>query len=703
MDGVEEVEFYEALELANAGSESSDNDRARESARAIYFIGLVLQDRFPEAIQVVEERRDQQSFSLPYSVIRDIGTVQRGKVRRFLEDLLAEDPDPHLWETYLYLVMRGGDATDAAPFVRQILEGRSWDTATRLELRSYLARMLLMANEVPSALGMMREDAEGALDHERADRETLTQVLGQGVKIARAGRLLGDEDWERTGLTLAESADSRLGDRDGRWPRRELQRFYGEAGHFEKMQQMAVRQLKVGIAEMHEYRWGRPEAASQLIDLVSVFHLAERPEDVLVLLEEAPWWGEGDLSGLLSEKGLGSIPLGYMAASALAATGREMDAVEILREFLLEESGSDPAYELLLELDRTEALATVDRLFALDPFEERPLIWKAEVFRREGNLDEARELVERAIAIDPSDGEQGPGDRMRAYKVLANIFSDLGDEEQAAFYGEVVAAVRLSEEADQFYEAGLFERGVAMYREALDRFSDAYCIQSRLALQLEELGRFEEAEEHYRRAYELMPDSFGRVESHCFGCEGVFSGEQAQSVAERVFANLAEERPEQAQVWYLNGYLADARGRQGEAIGHFQRAVELDPDYLNAWSKLNAAGRSVHVAREMADRAAVEVLRLDPLGRHVRARLDDMADLDAMWTAVEGVEGRVPSRREHLFALPATAAFLETQPEYRGTRGSYRSGRSSDLSHPGEALARHNLLRALAEGLDAPL
>ena len=51
-------------------------------------------------------------------------------------------------------------------------------------------------------------------------------------------------------------------------------------------------------------------------------------------------------------------------------------------------------------------------------------------------------------------------------------------------------------------------------------FADAYCIQSRLALRYSELGDYVKAEQHYQRAFELMPDSFGRIESHCFGCEG---------------------------------------------------------------------------------------------------------------------------------------------------------------------------------------
>ncbi len=63
--------------------------------------------------------------------------------------------------------------------------------------------------------------------------------------------------------------------------------------------------------------------------------------------------------------------------------------------------------------------------------------------------------------------------------------------------------------------------------------ADAYCIQSRLAVRLSEPGQHELAAKHYEKALALMPDSFGRVESHGFGCEGAFGVTEAQSAAER--------------------------------------------------------------------------------------------------------------------------------------------------------------------------
>src|SRR5262249_33494037 len=220
-----------------------------------------------------------------------------------------------------------------------------------------------------------------------------------------------------------------------------------------------------------------------------------------------------------------------------------------------------------------EARPFLEQLAARDRFEERPLIWKAELLRRAGKLEEAEQAARAAIAIDPSDGEQRHGRRLRVYSILADIREARGDTAQAASYPEIVRSLRAAEEADRVVEAGagLIQRGVKQYEEALGHFADAYCIQSRLALRLAEEGRFQEAEAHFRRAYELMPESFGRMETHCFGCEGIFEGRRAQALAEEVFRGLLAKSPEKPQLHYLLGYLREQEERYAEALVEVRR------------------------------------------------------------------------------------------------------------------------------------
>jgi tetratricopeptide (TPR) repeat protein len=449
-----------------------------------------------------------------------------------------------------------------------------------------------------------------------------------------------------------------------------------------------------------------------LVELAGVYHQAGRHADVLALLDRAPNWMAKDLAELLSTPDSRGTPLGQMAAAALAAAGRKEAARAILEALLPILNGFDPAYALLVELRGQEAIPFLDAQFARDRFEERPLIWKATLQFRAGRLEEAEATARAAIAIDPSDGEQKHGRRMRVYAVLADIREARGDLAQADVLRGAIRAIRASEEADALYEAGLLDRAIGRYGEALTHFADAYCIQSRLAIQLARQGRLKEAEAHFRRAYELMPSSFGRMETHCFGCEGVFSGREAERIAETVFKQLIQESPEKPQPHYLLGYLRQQQGRYAEALVHFRAAVQRDPDYLNAWQHLQSLPGNTQADR---DRATLNLLRLDPEGRHVRTDLVDVSDLRALWAAAEAASRLAPPPTPTtLYPLAASKETLDRlemltgdpslpnpyhyrrppgYPGYPGyAMGDWRTGAAS-LS-PGQVIARQQVIAA---------
>jgi tetratricopeptide (TPR) repeat protein len=268
-----------------------------------------------------------------------------------------------------------------------------------------------------------------------------------------------------------------------------------------------------------------------------------------------------------------------------------------------------------------------------------------------------------------------------------------------------VIAIRRSEEADQLYSAGLISRAVKLYREALTHFADAYCIQSRLALRLSEMGDSEGAEAHYRRAYELMPESFGRIESHCFGCEKAFEGERAQSVAERIFTGLAAKNPAKPQVHYLLGYLRREQERPREALPSFRRAVQLDPEYLSAWKQLAELDEKMRLPVAERQSIQLKMLQLDPLGRHSNFDIEGVHDPQAAWPALEAAARARPAKPESLLPFPAAAAALAKQAEEqangrrRQTVYYSRSG-SRPTGTPGAMLAEHSVLVAVARLFD---
>jgi len=394
------------------------------------------------------------------------------------------------------------------------------------------------------------------------------------------------------------------------------------------------------LARQHQYR----PAVESLVMLTAIYDRTDRSADVLRVLDGSALWHVPDLAQV-STSSFENTPLVLMAARALARTERKDDAQKVVRRFIQEFPGQDAGYALLLALGGDDLEGYLDRTFRFDRFEERPLIWKAKYLLDRGQVDLAEKTARAAIAIDPSDGEQGKGDRLRAYAVLGDILERKGDPAQAKLMRGAVEAIRLSEQADDWWEAGLLSGAVKRYEEALHKFADAYCIQSRLALRYSELGDFAKAEQYYRRAFELMPESFGRVESHCFGCEGAFAGERAQNIAEKVFAELAVKLPNRPQVFYLLGYLRSAQGRNPEAADHYRQAVTLDPDYLNAWKNLQGLSDEIELPTKEQETAALAIFRLDPTGHHAQPNMQAISDLRKFWGTICAIEKPSPPER----------------------------------------------------------
>lgn len=341
--------------------------------------------------------------------------------------------------------------------------------------------------------------------------------------------------------------------------------------------------------------------------LVRLYEAAGRPEDAVRILEEYAGWNE---EAIEFAPGASLEKWQLAAAKALIAVGRKDEGLRIVKAGIRANPNVDEWYAVLLEHDRGNMAGFLDGLAADFPFEERPLIWKAKILGDAGNLAEGEIIIRKAIAMDPSDGEQGKIDRMRAYRVLGEILVKQGKDADAAFMEKIDIAIRRSEDADDWWVAGLTKKALEIYQESLESFADAYCIQSRLALRYSERGDMERATLHYQKAFELMPESFGRIESHCFGCEGAFSSDAAQAIAEKIFTTLAEKPGAKPQVFYLLGYLRMSQERYGEAVEFFGKAVELDPDYVNAWLKLSEIAGQAGLSPEVSDQAILALERL---------------------------------------------------------------------------------------------
>jgi len=662
-------------------------------------IALVVAGKQAEAVKAILTQRPDSSYEGHDQSWRD-PLVKAGKLKDFrnaIRSALLQKPASDWWGVYVTFSASLGMTSEVPGDIRAALASPKQTAAGRSLLRALLPDALLADDQVEAGLKELRimqntPEASGAWDPQAIP-----------LRIGRIGQLLNRKDLIDEGVKGVLGAHVSPGNIPSQ-PADFLLNV-GRGPDAEKMMIEALRPSEDNPAYGGSYNFRGETGAAALSQLVKIYDRAGRSEEIVKLLDRADWPAP-DLV-MLTDSGVDgpSGPMATQAAKALAAVGRNAEALKVATASLARNPADDPTFEIYTNLRGLAAIPDLDRMYDVDRFEERPLIWKAVLLKKAGRLDEAEKTIRQAISVDPSDGETKFGHRMFGYAVLADILEAKGDTSDAQIYRNAVKAIRMSEKADDLVEVGLVQRGIHLYAESLNTFADAYCIQSRLAIQLAENGKPEEATEHYRRAFELMPDSFGRVESHCFGCEGAFEGEQAQKIAEQVLEKLSREQPKKAQVPYLLGYLREAQDKPIQALSAYRQAVALDPDYLNAWIHILDVSKNSPGASADYKAAQAAIIHLDPLSRHSQYELSQEAvtDYRAQWLALASALPKLLPIPEPTFPLQTT----DGQPSLR-MREMYGillwSGGEWDMqgrriTSPSQIIARKGILASIGQTL----
>ncbi len=622
-----------------------------------YFTFLIANHRWAEARDEEKQCVKEAYFSLPSEALEHWAI--EGKAAEFTQyfhDRLREDPELPFWDDYQRLAAYGGKTAEVTTLLKQAAAQSNLKTATQVMLLNLLCQSQLASDDLTGAVATVRQLLQyGDLPQTRRMTADIKDKKTLAIELARLGVIAGNTNWIETGLAAAGKAATQ--NEPYNFNLTHQVRLLLELGRGPEAEALLAESLAAQAAKLGYYSHNVSPALSLLLQ---VYYRAGRYEDVVMLADNSPNWGVADAANL-GEALEKNTPLAAYLAGALAKTGRTQEAIGLVNAMLLKHPGSDRLYELLIQLSPQEAAARLDQLFALDPFEERPLIWQAYRLRKSGQLEAAERLARQAIAIDPTDGEEGPGDRLRAYAELWEIVKLKGNTSEADPLEKVLQAVHDAERADELTALGLSKRAIEAYQKSTSVFDDAYCIHARLAVALAKLGQMEAAEQHYRRAYELMPDSFGRLESYCFGCELAFSGERAQAIAERVFTELAAKNPEKAQVQYLLGYLREEQQRYAEALPCYWKAVELDPNYFRVWRQLEGIRQKIIMVPKDRDTITLNLLRLDPLRRHAQPSCETTGNLVALWQAIEQANAKRPTTPASLYPLRASKAALDAQ------------------------------------------
>jgi tetratricopeptide (TPR) repeat protein len=669
---VEAAGLFEALQARFGEPKEKDYDYQR--ARGYYLAALILRDRVPEAVQLAGRLDRGGSLELPYEVLDALERGgHAGSLWQFLREWLGRHPAATEWDRFNRLSAQLDRQDELKEFIRSLAEQGAFAGMDRLRVQRMQADVELATDDLAAADKRLRslvvapaksaEELDVQMDicdrliqlaDLQGDQNALAATLAAAEPLLQKCRALQAEkalDLAAT-LTTALNTAGRLTE--------------GERISREALQ--SADNLKKAAGGEQTGHVSSYTAQNLVREQLRALTGLERWADAARLVEESPWWGAGDAGQLLAVTiDSDRKPLGVHFAQVALKQGQTGLARKLLEAELVAAPGADSGYESYLALVGQEARPLLAKLAAIDRYQERPLIWQAKLHLEAKELDQAVAALEAAIAIDPSDGEQGRGDRMRVYALMAQAQAARGDAAKAVFFEGVVKAIRLSETADRWFNAGAYARAIRLYRESLGFFQDAYCIQSRLAVRLAGEGRMDEAADYYRKAFELMPDSFGRVESHCFGCEHVFAGEKSQGVAEEVFTKMLAARPDKPQLHYLMGYLREEQKRPSEAAELYRKAVQLDPLYLNAWSKLAGLEQELKFTPQQRDDLMLKLLELDPSRRHASPDLARVSDLARLWHGLAAAERALQGlpATDNLWALKASAAALSANGESR--------------------------------------
>lgn len=673
---VDQASLYKAI-AARFSPFSKDSTRVNSSglaARSLYILGLADRGAKKEAFQGAG---DGSSLMFDPARLEGLGVKNVAAVREFVRELALAHPSKKLLSYYSQLA-RGEEVNSQFDTdVRSLRGKKGISVQVKSEADQLYIKSLMRRDELEKAATELKRFA-GSI--KKADQPTQQFIESTATILATQ---LGKPQL----LSLVKSTKDLERISSG-YPKSDLlikQKKFPEA------QAAALTEF---AALQQRGDWGRDQL---IVTLIKIYEASGRYADLVTFAQAVEWSNAESFLGTYGDFFYQGRPMDSSPDSPLRfgefclKAGRLDLAAIIAKHSLRSEVADDGAYSLLTRAEKASSIPFLEKLAETFPYEERPVIWKAKVLFEAGKLDEALATIQSAIDIDPSDGETGPGKRMYGYSVFADILEAKGDKEKAEFFRGAVKAIRLSERADALLRDGLETRALRKYEAALELFSGAYCIQSRLAVRLAEAGKMDEAKEHYRAAYELMSSSFGYVESHCFGCEHVFEGETQQALAEEIFQRQLDTNPARPQNHYLLGYLREEQGRIPEAISSYRTAIELAPKYLNAILRLANLLKPAPENRAELESLASAIAKLQPATKmSYNSDTQDYAELYRQVDKIYSLFGSTGTIAEAL-------GFKSRSPEDRYFYTSY----VNYVLAPGAAIAQTRTFQARGSFIQA--
>ena len=290
----------------------------------------------------------------------------------------------------------------------------------------------------------------------------------------------------------------------------------------------------------------------------------------------------------------GRYALAYAGlGDALFQLQRHEAAIDALGTALEIQPGLPFAGKLYLLMGRAaRALGQLDSAeehyrtaLAIEPDEAVGLLELAGVLRAQGRPNEAEALLSRARELRPND----PANLQNIAEALRK---EQRYEEALAAYREVLAiapdyALAHAGMGDTLFRMKRFDESLAFMDKALASRPDptvAGPLHSLAGQAAQHLDRIDEAAHHYAEAVRIDPYDSASLDRLAL----VRFGRKQYQEALVLYRDLLKLTPDSAQTYSNLGATLYYLDRHEEALRHFERAVEIDPDLETARSGLEA-------------------------------------------------------------------------------------------------------------------
>jgi tetratricopeptide (TPR) repeat protein len=269
----------------------------------------------------------------------------------------------------------------------------------------------------------------------------------------------------------------------------------------------------------------------------------------------------------------------YLLGGDASAAARELRALLAVRPMDSRLLGWLGRAEMRLG-DLDAALLVLKQGADAEPRDARIRMQLGEVLYLRGMAAEARDWLERALALDDTIAE--------AHHLLAFVCGELGDNASAhrhsaraielnPGYAKADRSLSLDRYSEARYEELVGERGA---RPAVA--VGGGLVHYSLGLALRQKGLYDDALIEFRRALERGEDRYLVRQAQAEML--LLRGSSMEAVA--LYGELIEEEPASPKLWNELGVASHQAGRLAEAQDAYGRAITLDPKYALAWNNL---------------------------------------------------------------------------------------------------------------------